>query len=554
VMCVATLYITWLFARRYIRGVDPAWVVGAVALNPFVVWAALEIRVYAAAIMLSALLVYLLFRGFIDERPSAATRFAYAGVTIVAVYTQYYLGALLVAGAVALLVLRRRDALAEYSAAAAFAAIAALPIAAILPQQLASYGALASALPLPGYAIGIAILEFLFPHGWIGTWAHQPLGNAIYAVCVAAPVALAIGFMGRLDAVARALLAVVATLCALFFGIIAFAHQHVIIPRHTAVLLVPTVLAAFALLGRVTPERRRLATAAFLCVYAAFAGLTLWHTYRTMAKSGDWDRVAAFVARHAAPSDTVAIFDAEAELPFRYYFHGPNPIQPIPHRMSLERFAEEDFVVRSVADVSPAFTSAPAGSSRVWLVRNDACQTKASFYGCPLLDAYLAQNFRLVRTERFAGSSVAELQPLTPGAPAPSAAPPASSAVPPRVRTFLYFGGEHVNEDLPAAFMAREADYTEQAIGQADLATAFKRAGGAHALAYTDIAFNVYCGAPFGPDPPAARCRGPWGNDLPESGYFHDASGARIHRVQPQPYVAQEAFNPASPATRRAYA
>lgn len=548
-MSVVTLYVTWLFARRYIGGIHPALVVGAVAVNPFVVWAALEIRLYAAAVMLSALLVYLFFRGFVDDRPNTASRFAYAAVTIAAVYTQYYLGALLVAGAVALLVLRRWTVFGNYSAAATFAAIAMLPIAAIVPRQLASYGALAAAVPLPGYAIAIAILDFLFPHGWIGTWAHEPLGNAVYASLAAVPVSLTLGFMRRLDDVSRALLAIVGTLCATFFAVIALGHQHVIIPRHTAVLLIPTLLAAFALLARVSAERRRLAICAFIAVYGAFAALTLWSAHHAMAKPGDWRRVAAFVTEHATPAEPVVIFDAEAELPFRYYFRGPNPIRPIPRTISLDRFDQQDFVLRSEADVASTLGRAAVGRSRAWLVRNDACDTRARFYGCAFLDGYVARNFRVVLTERFVGATVSELQPLPPIAP-----PQGSAEMPARVRTFLYYGGEHVNEDLPAAFLASEADFTEQAIGQADLATAYKRAGGAHAVAYTDVVYNVYCGAPFGPDPPPAKCRGPWGNDLPEAGYFHDPSGARIHRRQPPPYGAQEAFNPANPQTRRAYA
>jgi hypothetical protein len=548
-LSLATLSVTWLFARRYIDGIHPALVLGAVAFNPFVVWASLEIRPYAAAVMLSTLLVYLFFRGFVDERPNAPARFAYAAFTIVAVYTQYYLGGLLVAGALALLVLRRRAMYGRYAATATFAAIAMYPIATIVPQQLASYGALAAAIPLPGYTIAIAVLDFLFPHGWIGTWAHQPLSNAIYAGLVAVPVSLALRFMRRLDQVSQALLAIVGTVCALFFAVIALGHQHVIVPRHAAVLLGPTLFAAFAVLARVRTEQRRLALGAFLSVYGAFAGLTLWREHHALAKPGDWRRVAAYVTRHAAPAEPVAIFDAEAELPFQFYFRGANPIRPIPRAMSLDHFDQRDFVLRSEADVAHALGGASAAYGRVWLVRNDACQARARFYGCDFLDAYVANNFRVARTERFLGATVVELRPL-PTATLPSGL----AAVPARVRTFLYFGGEHVNEDLPAEFIAQEADFTEQAIGQADLATAFKRAGGAHAVAYTDVAYNVYCGEPYGPDPRPSKCRGPWGNDLPEKGYFHDASGARIHRRQPQPYGAQEAFDPATLETRRAYA
>ncbi len=505
---VVTLYVVWSFAVRYIKGVWAGWVVLAFGISPFLIWAALEIRLYSTAVMLSAIVVYAFFRGFLDERPSAAARVGFVVAAVAGVYTQYYLGALVPACAAALLVLRRKEQFRAFAVAGCAFALALVPIAAVLPEQMRAYRALAEAAPLPGYAVGIAVLEFLFPHGWIGSWAHRPQTNALYAALVAVPVAIAVIRVRKLSPAAVALWTIAATVCAIFFLIVAVLHQHVIIPRHTAGLFAPLLLAAFASFDAVAPPSRKVCLSTFGAVYAAFSAATLWHAYSGLAKNGDWQRVADYLARNVAPGEPVALFDSEVEVPLRYYYHAAGPLVPVPRPMSRDHFDEAEFPLHSTADVAGSLGRAAAGQQRVWLVQNDACTTKASFYGCAYLQAYVASHFHVVSTARFDGSTVEELQPVD--------SPSAAATPPSRVRTFLYYGGEHINEDLPARFVAGHADYTEQAIGQGALAQAFHAAGGAHAVVYTDVAYNVYCGPPYGPQPAPAKCKGPWGTISPK--------------------------------------
>ncbi len=120
--------------------------------------------------------------------------------------------------------------------------------------------------------------------------------------------------------------------------------------------------------------------------------------------------------------------------------------------------------------------------------------------------------------------------------------------------TWYYYGIGDLNERVPAATMARYADFVEDdALNDSTRLTAFKRAGGAFAVAYTDPAYVPYCHPPFAP--PAGRCEGPIGRLLTgkEDAFFHGPDGTRVRRYMDPHFQYQEAFNPLSPAARGAW-
>lgn len=411
-MVLGALFVARWFAQRYLRGVNADLVMAAIALNPFTVWAAVEARSYGAIILLSALLIALFFRGFLDERPSTSARVAFVVLAAAGIYTQYYIAGLVAAGGCTLALMRRWRALLWYIVGGLAVCVAISPLAAIIPLQMRAYSAFSEAMPLPAYAIAIAPLGFLFPHDWIASWAHDPIRNALYAVVLAVPLALAVRGIRRVSTEAIALVSLTAFVCAFFALVIGVADQRLLMPRHTAVLLVPTLLAAFAFVACAPARRRALVLASFACVYAAFSLASLWHDYAPMAKPGDWSRVAAFIGARGSAQDPVAVFDAEAELPLRMYTGGRNPIVPIPRPLAFDRFDETTFALHDEREVADSLGRAAVGHDRVWLVRNDACDRAAAFYGCALLDGYVRRHFVVALEQRFAGSDVIELLPI----------------------------------------------------------------------------------------------------------------------------------------------
>jgi hypothetical protein len=128
-------------------------------------------------------------------------------------------------------------------------------------------------------------------------------------------------------------------------------------------------------------------------------------------------------------------------------------------------------------------------------------------------------------------------------------------AAPQHVLTFLYygqsFGKAAVNAKLSPAFMAAHADFIETSGFDNARVNDFKNAGGRFAATYIDPTFVPYCVPPF--TEPAGFCAGQVGNLHPPAGaWFHDATGARVHRGDSYTGQYQEFLNPASPEARQA--
>ncbi len=127
-----------------------------------------------------------------------------------------------------------------------------------------------------------------------------------------------------------------------------------------------------------------------------------------------------------------------------------------------------------------------------------------------------------------------------------------ASAAPLHVRTWVYYGLNGINSQIPASYMAAHTDFVESDLGEGDHGEAFKKAGGAFAVVYTDPGFVPDCVPPFEVAP--GHCKGGIGNlDPPESAWLHDARGSRIHVFLDEHAHFQEALNPASRGAQDAY-
>ena len=362
--------------------------------------------------MFSALLLLLLFRGFVDERSSRAARIAYLCVAIAGSYTQYYVAFLIPAHVFALSMVREWKAAGRLFLCGVAVCVALVPLLLALPGQFESYSAFAAAFKIPSYAMATVLLGYPFPHGWIETWAHLRLLNALYLAVVLVPLGLGAGQVPALSRTTKTLLYVLVALFAMYTLLIVSTHIQVLIPRHTLVMLVPMLVFGAALIADVSLPRRRLVLASYAAIYALFTALTLWHEYHGLSKPGDWRRVSDFLTASARPGDAVALFNAEAELPLRYYFREPLPILPIPRPMSFDRFDEATFVLHGTDDVRESLGRFTTGHGRLWLIENTACEPKDyAFFGCRYLADYVKANYRTIAVTRFDGSSVLELQP-----------------------------------------------------------------------------------------------------------------------------------------------
>jgi hypothetical protein len=406
----ASICVVWVLARRWLPGVPASLPTVAFAINPFVVWSALEIRLYALALLLSGLLTLTFCEGFLGRRRSLVLRVGHVLVAVAALYTQYYLGTILVGNVLVLIQQRAWKRLRSYCFCLLGIAIAALPLATILPLQLAAFrGYPVSFNPLRAAGIVAENVEFIVPRGWISSWTQEWQLNAAYVA-----VALTLGVLvsrrehDRYASQIFGAMAVAIAVC--FFLAITVLHQQLVVTRQAVALLIPMLFTVIALLGRITPQDRGLWLTE--AVYVVAAGASILEAYLPPVKGGDWAHVAAYVDVRIAPSDTIAVFNPEVALPFEFYNTAKNLLVSIPRPVDFDTaFDQRRFAIHNGQELRRAFERAMPARGHIWLISSDQSPKAAVFAGRGLLEEFVKANFIVVRVERFVGSSVRELQP-----------------------------------------------------------------------------------------------------------------------------------------------
>ncbi len=405
VVCIAlTVKISFELARRFFRGVHPGWVAACVALHPFAIWAAVEARVYAFVILLSALLLLLFFDGYLAERTERRARVLYIITAITALYTHYYLGFLLVACAAALLVLKRWRALLSYMLAMAAVALAFAPMLVVVRRQM-TVNVQAAARQVSFLQslkiISWRVQEYALPAGWEPLqFVRMWLVRALLVVVVA----LAIMRRIRTDQKLLAVWSIWIVLCGFYVAALLLTEESLMQARHAAGLFVPTLLLVFSLIAAVGSRKILLA---WVCLSAIFYALFLYGFYTPLAKQGDWRRVASFITATEKPNQPVLVFRGSAALPLSFYYSGQNALVPVPAGEDFDSFNLHDEVLASEEQIERALRErSPSEHDEMWLVTDETCRYLDIDFRCDILEEFVAKNYETLESRSFFGSRV----------------------------------------------------------------------------------------------------------------------------------------------------
>jgi hypothetical protein len=404
-LCAAlTVSLAFGLARRCLPGV-PRWAVAAIcAAHPFMIWSAENIRVYAFAVLLSALLLRLFYDGYLVDDGPKWSRWVYLLVALAALYTQYYLGFVLLANGVALVVERRWRPLRAYVFGMAGVGLLFLPMLPVVYRQffthtkdVAEHDAATTSvndflwiikghlLPAESYKsesyrrwlqiIGLPVLAvvLILNRRRPGIWRFRPIWVIALTLL---PVFLLLRYRIGYD----------------FFS-----------AKHTAALFFPIVMSFVAL---VWIAFRRWGVWLWVAVVLTFCVGSLYADYRPLAKPGDWKRTSAYLMANEKPDQPVLMFSATSAVPFGYYYHGPNRLVPLPRAEAFDTFDIERYVLHSEDEIRTGLNNVPGAHERVWLVTDSFCRLQAVDFNCPLLENYINRYYVVESDHEFYGSRV----------------------------------------------------------------------------------------------------------------------------------------------------
>ncbi|MGB6985466.1 MAG: glycosyltransferase family 39 protein [Candidatus Aquilonibacter sp.] len=400
-LCITiTLVLVPRIVERYLPRMSGGLVTLTIALNPLTIWAALDVRVYAMIILISALLLLSFHDAFFigDASPRWVPVLAYALFAAIGLYTQYYLG-FLVAGQGVALAFYARSQLPRYLVASFLAILAFLPIAIRLPGQMQNYEGAFVAPDSPVQAAGtvVDILgHYVVP---IHTFGRGALALVVMA---AALVVLFIVLRSHLSRDGESLLLVITAFSSILLALGLYIEHIHVLNRHLAPLFLPIMLSMFALFTYIREPARARAVLAWASFSIAISLVGLAFTYYALAKPGDWIRVSAYLREYESSDQPIVVFEAENALPLGYYYHGPNRIVPIPNPVSFSSYSVSKFVVHDQAQM--AHVMPPA--ARLWFISAGECTSANIDFGCDVVENYLTKNYRVLSTASFYGATV----------------------------------------------------------------------------------------------------------------------------------------------------
>ena len=404
-----TIYIVDLLAKRFIKNINSIWFVAIFAFNPYVIRMAIEIRVYALLILLSALLLLLFFDGYLNPKYTIKARAIYLILAVFSLYTQYYLACLLIGNAVSLLVLRRWQALKYYLLGMTLVGLYISPIFFFVLKQVSKVSTHAT------FADGDFWQNFFVTkldkvQVFLSNYTNSP--KPILIICYLSIFLLFLGILSitNLKLITSNHLAIWTiniTSIGFFFGVLIITNG-LLLTRHKAGIFIVSCLGIFLLFSLIKYSRIRNGIIIFVSIISLlFYSYNLYEEYSSLAKAGDWKRVAAYIMNYEQPNQEILVFISIAAEELAYYYEGVNRIVPLPQAENFQNYSLQNYVLNNEAEITQSLAS---NHHDIWLVDNYQCGYLGVSYNCHVLEDFVNKNYQVTTTQKFYKSRVRFLQ------------------------------------------------------------------------------------------------------------------------------------------------
>lgn len=394
------------FARlaRRIWEEKPAFFLTAIfALHPYLFWASLEIRLYSFIIFITCLLFSFFCDGYLrEDADDKGARLFYSLTAVVALYTNYYLGFLLVGAFLALLVLRRWRAAQIYFVQMIAVGVAILPLFYIINLQFSDR--VVTFQEEKSFGEGIRVLWNHFLTFVLPTEIYPTEEQTVFSVVRLWIVRLSIlavvviflkNKLRDLDKIILAFGTIAAASGAFLLFVYFQLGSGYIEIRHAAVYFVAIYVFAASMIVKILPKKAWILATV---VYAFFFVYAIAVMYPNLTKRGDWARVGAYIAAREKPSQPVILFPAYDALALPFYYKGANKILPNERYFSFHTEAKPGEPNAYLDQIEYVIGIIPPEAVEIWLVTGENCEVRQS---CEPLENFVRANYTIVEEKDF---------------------------------------------------------------------------------------------------------------------------------------------------------
>jgi len=403
ILCsVLAIKVAFDVAKRFLPEYARKFAVAIFALHPFLFWASTETRGYSLTILLSALLLRFFYDAYLAEEPARKAKIYYIAVALIALYTNYFLGFLLVGNFCALLALRKNKQAAYYLGHMGIVGVGFLPLLYVLSGQMEARAVVGERSFIEGLRTAWQHIQtFLLPVNVFSDEKNWPALLRLWIFRAGAAGIFIYLLVKKFKGLSNNTLAlgVINLVLALFLlSVVAFMGAGYANVRHAAMMLVPLVIFFSALLHEAFSKKGLLVWAALLLFFIPFS---IWQQFSPGVKRGDWEKAAGYVQSHESPGQAVLLFEPYDSLAFKVYYRGQNPVLP---REGFFPWVQKNRFLS--AETLPQQTEAlisqiPPGTKEVWLLTGEICENPKTLAACRPLEDLMDSNYTMIDSQNF---------------------------------------------------------------------------------------------------------------------------------------------------------
>jgi len=392
---------------RLVKGVavniSSKWMTVIFLLNPFTVWAALEIRLYAFALMLSVIALYYFFLYYNENKKKYL--YFFIVTCLIGVYTQYFFTVLIASLAISVLVCKGWKSCFSFCLYLLPVALLFLPNLLFLPEQirmaqtekieysLSEKFTLALHSP-QNLMFAVQALDADRKIRWlISALFILPLVYAYYRLYKknraaknrqflnTSMIILAVGFFVLMLSIVAAVLGV-------------DYQDRYVTPAYPLFVLIFTLFATFSFWG----------SRLLWGMLAAFYIMLLFFNYRSMVKQYDFRSVTNYISTIEHKAEPVLVYHGTVSLSFMYYYKGQNTVVPLPGPIQYNSSTFLDEITDTTV-LKKAIEAVPSNSPSYLLVSDLAEEKYAVDPNRKKINDYLNTHYAISLDTLYYGNS-----------------------------------------------------------------------------------------------------------------------------------------------------
>jgi hypothetical protein len=417
-----TLAIAPALCKRYAPTVNPLIVTSLLALNPFVLWCATDIRAYAWMILLSTFLHLFFYDAFLSKKSNQKSFALYVLTAILALYSHYFIVCLLIAHAILIGLTFQFKVIRKYAIAGIFYSLGFIPALSFFFIHLQDQGTglTSGSTPiLEALRAGVGLLMYhLVP--LYGEWDKgSVLKYAQYGFVALLVAGYSLSKYHNRDRKNLLVFKVGFIIFLVFLFLVYKTGTTPLSHRYVYPLVAITQICMTLLITEIAKYLRLKNIFVFVCIgiILCFSVYSNFVMNRTLAREGDWIRVAQYIQKNEQKNQPIILYSGSQIHSFLTYYKGKNSVSPVPPKSAeLDKFDMTRVTIYDIVELKNLMEKTTQNSSQAWFIKapgyilnrnsQGQCIFGAININCEIVDQFINQNFQVEKQIDFYQSQI----------------------------------------------------------------------------------------------------------------------------------------------------